>query len=378
MTTARVFVVAGQAQSLTNFRGPLLRSMVAAGHQVMAAAPDLTPDSQTARTLEAAGVKTYDIALSRNGLNPFADLRTLWGLFRLFRRTHPEVLLAYTIKPVIWAGLAARISGTGRFYPLITGLGYAFTGEARGKRAATRKIAILLYRLALRRAAGVIFQNPDDAAEFRSLGILSKSDQKVFVVNGSGVDTDYFTPVDFPDGPVTFVLIARLLGDKGVREFAAAAGILRDRGVLAKFRLVGGTDSNADSIHANEAKSWHESGVLDWRGRQEDVRPEIAAAHVLVLPSYREGTPRSILEAMAMGRPIITTDAPGCRETVTQDRNGLLIPCRDSLALADCMQRFVSEPSLIAPMGQQSRRIACDRYDVHKVNAAMMEIMGLD
>jgi glycosyltransferase involved in cell wall biosynthesis len=285
MTTVRIFVVAGLAQSLTNFRGPLLRSMIAAGHQVMAAAPDLTPVSQTAVTLEAAGIKTYDLALSRNGLNPFADLWTFWRLFRLFRRTRPEVLLAYTIKPVVWAGLAARISGTGRFYALITGLGYAFTGKARGKKAVMRKIAIFLYRLALSRAAGVIFQNPDDAAEFRSLGILPNGDQKVFIVNGSGVDTDHFTPAGFPDGPVTFVLIARLLGDKGVREFAAAAGILRDRGVAAKFRLVGGTDSNADSIHPNEAKGWQENGLLDWRGPREDVRPEIAAAHVMVLSS---------------------------------------------------------------------------------------------
>lgn len=377
MTRRNVLVIAGLASSLINFRGALLASLVSAGHEVHAAAPELESDASSRAQLHAMGVRTHSIDLQRAGLNPVADLRSLFALCRLMRTVRPHTVLSYTIKPVVWGGLAARIVRVPRFFALITGLGYAFTGNARGKRASVRKLAQALYRMSLRTAAGVIFQNPDDAEEFRARGLLPEG-VVAAVVNGSGVDLDRYAIAPLPDGPCSFVMIARLLGDKGVREYAAAAALLQQRGTRANVHLVGEPDANADSITADEAQAWHDDGRLIWHGRLDDVRPAIAAAHVVVLPSYREGTPRTVLEGMAMGRAIITTDAPGCRETVTDGENGFLVPVGDSGALAEAMQRFIDDPTLIAPMGQKSFEIAREKYDVHKVNAAMLRIMGLE
>ena len=274
-------------------------------------------------------------------------------------------------------GLAARLARVPRFYALITGLGYAFTGKAKGKRAVIQALANGLYRTSLKGASGVIFQNPDDAAEFRDRGLIPAHLTPV-VVNGSGVDLARFSVAPLPDGPCSFVMIARLLGDKGVREYAAAAQALRARGSEAVVHLVGGPDANADSITEAEAQAWHDDGRLIWHGRLDDVRPAIAAAHVVVLPSYyREGTPRTVLEGMAMGRAIITTDAPGCRETVIDGETGILIPPRDAAALAMAMEELASDPERTARFGAASHAYAARRYDVHMVNAAMRQAMGL-
>lgn len=378
MTRRRVLVIAGFSPSLINFRGALLASLVEAGHEVHAAAPGLDEDETSASQLHAMGVQTHSVDLQRTGMNPIQDLRSLVRFCGLMRRLRPHTVLAYTIKPVVWGGIAARIMRVPRFFALITGLGYAFTGDAHGTRLIAQRLAHALYRVSLRKAAGVIFQNPDDAAEFRSRGLLPDGLTEA-VVNGSGVDLARFANTPLPDAPCSFVMIARLLGDKGVREYAAAAAVLKDRGAPAQVHLVGAPDTNADSISADEAQSWHGDGRLVWHGHLADVRPAIAAAHVVVLPSYyREGTPRTILEGMAMGRAIITTDAPGCKETVKHGENGFLVPIRDARALADAMQQFVDAPALVSTMGQKSSEIAREKYDVHKVNAVMLRIMGLD
>ena len=197
------------------------------------------------------------------------------------------------------------------------------------------------------------------------------------IVNGSGIDTQQFEPAPFPDGPTRFLLIARLLGDKGIREYVAAAGKIRALGWDAGFHIVGGLDSNPDGIAAAEVASWTQGGIIDWHDTVSDVRPHIAAAHVYVLPSYREGTPRTVLEAMAMGRPIVTSDAPGCRETVRDGVNGFLVPPRDTGALVEAMLKFLEDPSLIGRMGSESRRYVVEKYDVDKVNASMLEVIGI-
>jgi len=263
-----------------------------------------------------------------------------------------------------------------RFFALITGLGYAFTGTARGRRAFVQRLAQKLYRIGLRDAAGVIFQNSDDAAEFRDRKLLPAEIEPV-IVNGSGVDLDRFSVVPMPSGTCSFIMIARLLGDKGAYEYAEAAAILRDRGVSALVHLVGAPDENANSITTSQAKAWHEDGRLVWHGPLDDVRPAIAAAHVVVLPSYREGTPRTVLEGMAMGRAIITTDVPGCRETLIRDVTGLLIPARNSAALADAMTTLAEDHERVARMGEAARNYAVQKYDVHKVNKAMLTAMNL-
>lgn len=374
MTT---FILASASRSLRNFRGALIEAILARGHAVHACAPGLLSDDQARAWLEARGVVCHDAPLSRTGLNPLRDLRALVALMRMMRRIGPDLFLGYTIKPVIWGLLAARLARVPKRVALITGLGYAFTGQATGKRAAIQRVARALYWLALRGAHLIFFQNPDDPVEMSRHGILP-ANVPVKIVNGSGVDLEQFPRVDLPEGPPQFLLIARLLGDKGIREYAQAAAVLAPQWPGVGFHLVGGLDPNPDGIAIAEVDEWARSGHVIWHGALDDVRPALAAAHVYVLPtSYREGTPRTVLEAMATGRAIITTDAPGCRETVQEDVNGFLIPVRDVEALAAAMERFLLAPDLIDRMGKQSRRIAAEKYDVHKVNAIMIEAMGL-
>jgi glycosyltransferase involved in cell wall biosynthesis len=228
----------------------------------------------------------------------------------------------------------------------------------------------------LRSAKVVFFQNPDDQQVFRARGILSPNSSSV-VVNGSGVDLDKFVFISPLKVKPVFLLIARLIGDKGIREFVQAAQLIQRSYPDCRFLLVGGLDSNPDAISQIELDDWIHNGMVEYLGRLDDVRPAIARASVYVLPSYREGTPRSVLEAMAMGRAIITTDAPGCRETVIDGENGFLVPVKSVDALVDAMTRFIEDPDLAVRMGKRSREIAEEKYDVHKVNAVMLKEMGI-
>jgi glycosyltransferase involved in cell wall biosynthesis len=234
----------------------------------------------------------------------------------------------------------------------------------------------VLYRFALGRTHKVFFQNADDERLFRKLGLLPAFVPSV-VVNGSGVDVASFSSKPLPLGTISFLMIGRLLGDKGVREYAAAARRIKAFHPRARFQLVGWIDTNPDAIGQSELDSWTTDGTLEFLGKLKDVRPAIAASTVYVLPSYREGTPRTVLEAMAMGRPIITTDAPGCRETVIDQQNGFLVPVKSVEALAEAMMKFIEDPSLALRMGRRSREIAEAKYDVHNVNAVMLREMGI-
>jgi glycosyltransferase involved in cell wall biosynthesis len=326
--------------------------------------------------LDSIGVNGHSVPIARAGLNPLADLRALLALVRLMRRAKPTMVLSYTVKPVIWGSLAAWIARVPRRYAMITGLGYAFTGDASGKRALVRRLTRTLYRIALSRVHMIFFQNPDDLALFRALGLIP-ADTPVTIVNGSGVDLTYYPQRPLPEGPPRFLMIARLLGDKGVREYAAAAAAVRRSFPDASFHLVGGLDPNPDAISPAEVETWVRSGDIVWHGSQEDVRPFLADAHVFVLPSYREGTPRTVLEAMATGRPIVTTDAPGCRETVQDGENGFLVPPGSADQLANAMLRFLVDPAIIRPMADRSLELVREKYCAEKVTAAMLEAMDI-
>lgn len=372
----RISIHAGLASSLINFRGPLVKTLCDVGYDVHAIAPELLSDEKTRSQLESWGVTVHELRLHRAGINPLKDVVTFFDYVRLLRKIRPDVTLGYTIKPVIYGNLAAWLTRLPLRFALITGLGYAFTGEATGKRKLIQHLARSLYSQALKRCKKVFFQNPDDEALFRQLGLVPSS-VHTQVVNGSGVDTEQFALVELPDGSPVFLLIARLLGDKGVREYVQAARKVRREYAQARFVLVGSLDPNPDSISKAELDGWVEEGVIEYPGRLDDVRPAIAASTVYVLPSYREGTPRTVLEAMSMGRAIITTDAPGCRETVIEGENGFLVPIKDADALAKAMIRFIEQPELIASMGKRSREIAEQKYDVEIVNRQMLEGMGL-
>lgn len=370
-------LIASFPDSLLHFRGPLLDALLARGLSVHVAAPDLPAGSTMRHRLETKGLQVHDIPLRRTGMNPLADLRSLLNLWRLMRRIRPSHVLSYTIKPVIYGSLAARLARVPRRFALITGLGYAFQGQEDSSdgRGLLRSLVQRLYTVALRGTHKVFFQNPDDQALFRSLGVLQPA-MPSFVVNGSGVDVAEYSVAPLPTAP-RFLLIARLLGDKGVREYAEAARQVRARHPDAVFSLVGWIDENPNAIKQDELDAWVEDGTLEFLGRLNDVRPAIAGCSVYVLPSYREGTPRTVLEAMAMGRAIITTDAPGCRETVVDDDNGFMVPVKAVKELVAAMQRFIVERELVARMGARSRQIAEQKYDVHRVNAVMLKEMGI-
>ena len=368
----KFLLISSYPQSILNFRGELIYALQSKEVEVHVAAPGLINKRQIKMQLVSKDITTHNIKLSRNGLNPFSDLITFFQLLKLIKKLKPEYVLAYTIKPVIYGMLAASLSRVPNCFALITGLGSGFTDKA----GLLRKLLKVMYCMALQCSHKVFYQNPDDKSFFESLKIIKQSKPSV-VVNGSGVNLDYFSGTQLPQKP-SFLMIARLLESKGVREYVQAAILIKNKYQNIEFSLVGWIDDNPDAIKKNELYDWVSNGDISYLGKLEDVRPVISDCSVYVLPSYyREGTPRTVLEAMAMGRPIITTDAPGCRETVVHGRNGFLIPVKDSFALSEAMVKFIKKPELIEKMGLESRKIAEEKYDVYKVNAVMLKEMGI-
>lgn len=361
-----IFVVASLADSLLRFRRPLLEALREAGWELHACAPQ--PSAALRNAMSELGVRLHEVELARTGVNPLHDLRYALGLLRLFDAIRPDAVLAYTIKPVIWAGILCRIRRIA-FFPLITGLGYAFSGTGV-KRNAVRAVATALLRTSLTGARLAFFQNSDDCAEFGRRRIVPAR-VPTRVVSGSGVDVDAFTPCALPAAPI-FLMISRLIRDKGVIEYVQAAEIVRRSRPQTRCLLVGWIDSNPTAIAREALEAWQDEGVIEYLGHLEDVRPAIAAARVYVLPSYREGLPRTVLEAMAMGRPVITTDVPGCRETVEPGVNGLLVPAQDAQALAHAMMMLVDDPRQAEQMGRRSLERVRRRFDSRTVSAEMV------
>lgn len=363
-----VLLNSSYGQSLVNFRARLIAELVAAGHQVHVTAPDFD-DGLVAR-LAGMGATAHRVPLARTGIGPLSDMRYMASIRRLIREIGAQLVLSYTSKPNIWASLAAGSLGV-RSASLITGLGYAFTEGSGAKRRLVSAASRVLYRLATARNDVVIFQNPDDRSDFVAAGCLADP-FKARLVNGSGVDLEQFAVARLPEAPV-FLMVSRLLGTKGVREYARAALALRSRRPDCRFLLAGYRDEGPDGIEQGELDKWRARG-LEYLGHLADVRPAIAEASIFVLPSfYREGTPRSTLEAMAMGRPVITTDMPGCRETVIDGDNGFLVPPRDADALLEAMQRLAADPQMRARMGAQSRALCERRFEVGDVTRALLD-----
>lgn len=373
----KFLLIAGSPFSILHFRGALIDALIRAGFVVHVAAPDLPDDSLIYLRLREKGLVVHHLPIQRTGMNPIADIWVFIRMLWLFLVVRPDFFMGYTIKPVIYGLLAARLAFVPRRFALITGLGYAFQDghDGTNDRRGVRRLVQNLYGLALRGAHKVFFQNPDDEALFRGLGILTGNSSS-FVVNGSGVSITEYAMTPIPE-TMNFLLIGRLLGDKGIREYAAASKRLRALYPDVIFGLAGPFDSNPSAISQAEIDGWVREGVLQFYGSLEDVRPAIAACTVYVLPSYREGTPRTVLEAMAMGRPIVTTDAPGCRETVIDGDNGYLVAVKSVDELAAAMERFIVSPELVIRMGKRSREIAESKYDVNAVNAVMLREIGI-
>jgi glycosyltransferase involved in cell wall biosynthesis len=375
----KILLIAGFSDSIIKFRGSLIQALIDFGLEVHVAAPFLSKNELVSKELESMGVYHHDIPLNRTGLNPLADMYLLYKLFRLIRVINPSFTLGYTIKPVIYGSIAAWAAGVPKRFSMITGLGNAFS--SKGSNNKLKKILTsfirYLYSLAMSKAHLVIFQNPDDEEAFRKLKLLDSSVPSV-VVNGSGVDLSLYSVAPAVVSPVSFLLVSRLLGDKGIREYATAAKKIKILNPSVEFHLVGWIDENSDAIYKNELDTWINDNVITFHGRLDDVKVAIAATSVFVLPSYYpEGTPRTILEALSMGRAVITTDMPGCRETVTNGVNGFLVTARSIRELEDAMNEFIRNPQLISTMGLESRKIAEHKYDVNKVNLDMLTAMGL-
>jgi glycosyltransferase involved in cell wall biosynthesis len=354
------------------FRTELILDMLAQGWTVSVAAGGKASEERAG--LERLGVNCLSVPWSRNSINPIADLAAVWRLFWAMKHLSPDAALAFTVKPATFGLIAAWLAGVRRRVSMITGAGYALMEGREIKRRLVRGIVLFLYRLSLHRAHVVIFQNPDDEAEFHTLGLLPPKVAR-FRTNGSGVDLERFSVQALPQGPIRFVMVARLLTEKGVREFVGGARIVRERGSDAVFDLVGPLDTNPAAIAADEVREWQAEGVVNYLGFHNDVQPFLKAAHVFVLPSYREGTPRSALEALATGRPVLACDVPGSREVVIPGETGLLVQVRSATAVADGMTWFLENQDSLPKMAAAAAKEARRRFDVRAVNHQIMSAL---
>ncbi len=371
---AAVLVLGNTSKGLLIFRGPLLRAMAERGHRVFAAAP--TDGAGPGAKLAEWGVEFHPVAMSRSAVRPLADLRTLSQVGSLCRDLRPDVFFASMAKPVIYGLAGAASAGVHRRFAMIEGLGRSYSGRSPRDRLLAVTLRTL-YRGALRLADRVFFLNPDDEAEFRHRRVVA-AQARTTVLPGIGVDLEHYGFVPRWPEPPRFLFIGRMVPEKGARLFAEAARRVRTLHPEARFRMIGPIDPVAHQITREEVSAWERDGGVEYGGSVEDVRAEIERSSVLVLPSYyREGLPRSILEAMSMGRAVVTTDSPGCRETVSHGENGLLIEPRALRPLVDAILALVDEPARIRSMGCASRRLAEQRFDGRAVNARLLDLMGL-
>jgi glycosyltransferase involved in cell wall biosynthesis len=350
----KILLVSRCAWTLYNFRAGLMRALLDRGDDV--AGGGAAGDGYEAK-VEALGVPFHPLPVDKKGVNPLADLRLLWQLYRWYRKERPDVVHHFTIKPVIYGSIAARLARVPRIINTVTGLGYVFTDSCKPW---LRRLVEGLYSCALRAAHFTFFLNREDQQLLTERGIAKPG--KTALLPGSGVDLARFSP-HLSRGSTNFLMVARLLRDKGVHEFVEAARLVRQRRPEARFQLLGGRDErNPAAVSQAEVDSWQ--AEIECLGEVEDVRPFIAEADVVVLPSYyREGVPRSLLEAAAMAKPIITTDAVGCREVVDDGINGLLVPVKDAEALARAMIWMIENPEVCQRMGKAGREKVEREFD---------------
>lgn len=358
---------------LAKFRRWLIRDLIASGHRVVACAPAY---GDLADILETMGATFIPIKLNRTAVNPGNDLCNVVRLSKILDSIKACIVLTHSTKANIIGTLAARLAHVPQIFLIIDGLGYAFASGDELRRRMLRVALGTSFRISFRACSGIFVLNKDDEQYMRQAHLVTE-DQPIIKVNGTGIDLEEFdySPPDVSGS--RFLLIARFLREKGIREYCEAAKRLKSRFPATQFQLVGPFDTNPGSLSSDEITPWVQEGIIDYMGVVSDVRPLLRACTVYVLPSYREGMPRTVLEALAIGRALITTHVPGCRETVIHGYNGFLVPPRDVDALASAMQQCIEQTAMIASMGEASRRIAEHRFDVRQVNAIMMNAMGL-
>jgi glycosyltransferase involved in cell wall biosynthesis len=365
----KILYTSNNAWYLFNFRLSLMQAMLERGWEVIAA----TPFDPYANKLTAHGIGFLETPLSRSSMNPFNDLAYFLRLWRSFRHAKPDIVHSFSIKPVIYGSFAARLARVPGIVNSIPGLGYIFL---RG--GIIKQLAGLLYKLALRPPAQIIFQNQEDMDLFIKMRLVVA--KQACLIRGSGVNINYFNSENITitedSDCTTFLLLARMLWDKGIAEFVEAAKKVRAENPATRFILLGGSDfGNPAAVPENWLKEQHEQGYVEWVDHVDDVRPYLAASSVVVLPSsYKEGLPRSLLEAGAMAKPIITTDIPGCRDIVQDGLNGIIVPVKDEQSLAKAMLALSQNKAWREAMGQAGRKRVTEFFDDYIIIRETLEV----
>ncbi|MBK9925004.1 MAG: glycosyltransferase family 4 protein [Anaerolineales bacterium] len=345
---------------LYNFRLALAKELRSQGYEVIL----LSPPGDFQTLLQENGFEWIPFPLSRQGINPFRELQTLWRLADIYRRVKPDVVHHFTIKPVIYGSLAAHILNIKRVINSITGLGHLFIDTSFITRV-VRILAKILYRVSLHQTQ-VIFENPEDRDTFIQNRLLNS--EQTNLILGTGVDVNKFHPTLKNNDIPTVLFASRLLATKGVLEFVEAAQLIKQKGVKARFAIAGTPDpGNPASIPLGQIDSWKQSDLVDIWGWQSDMPVALAKADIFCLPSYREGVPNALLEACACGLPIVTTDVPGCRDVVTHGVNGFLVPSQNAQALADAIEPLLKDKALRDKMGYMGRQIALEKFSLDMI-----------
>jgi len=363
--------VYNQASYLYNFRLGLMLAMKKKGWEVIAA----SPYDESAEKIKTQGIRFQNIPLSRKGKNPFTDFRTIFSLTRFYLKEKPNVVHHFTIKPVIYGTAAARLAGVAGIVNLIPGLGYVFL-----KGGAIKHLVKKMYRFALSSRVQMIFQNQDDLNFFHQNKLVDL--QQTHVICGAGVNTTHYSTDQFPSpspsSQITFLLVSRMLWDKGIAEFVDAAYIVKEKNPATHFMLLGNPDDgNPAAVPASWLEEQNSRDHIEWIRHQEDVRPFLARADVIVLPSYREGASRALMEAAAMSKPIITTDVPGCRDIVENQRNGILVPPNNVSSLAQAMLELAADPQKRIRMGLAGQEKALFNFSETTIIQQTLEIYHL-
>lgn len=366
----KVLILASNTPSLTSFRGDLIREMIRIGHEVHACAPE--PDENGA--VASLGVRFYQLPMNRTGTNPFEDMGLVGKYKGIIRRIAPDLVLCSMIKPNVYGGPAARKARVGRIVLMVEGLGNVFVPSEGFKRKLLRKLVIWLYRRASRCCDRIIFLNPDDHADFIQMGIVPRA--KTAIIDGIGVNMSYYQPSHVPEKPA-FLMISRLLREKGVMLYLEAAATVKREYPNIRIMLIGAYENSSFALTKEDLNPYIQSGIVEYLGVQTDVRPFYAQTSVVVLPSYREGMPVTLMEAMACQRAIITTDVPGCRQSVIPGKTGLLIPPNDAQALADAMKLLIDDPEAVRRMGHEGHARCTEKFEVSQITGQMIKLLGL-
>lgn len=366
----KFILISPKNRTAYNFRGDLIKDIIAKGYEVIVTGPNRNDVDK----IEALGARFVEIPMKKTGVNPVSDLGYILKLKKLFKEEKPDVTFGYTIKPVIYGAIAAKLEKVKHRYSMVAGAGYVFVADTF-KAKLIRFVVKLLYKIGFSCAHKVAFMNPDDLQDFTSFKLVKKD--KCFLVNGSGVNLERFTRSELTEEPIFFML-SRALYSKGVSEYLKASEIVKNKYPDAKLMYLGEIDeSMPDSLKKEAVQYYIDNGIIDYYPEQADVRPFYEKCSVFVLPSYREGIPRTVQEAMAMGRPVIVTDVPGCRETVIDGKSGFKVEAKNPEALADAMCKFIENPALIKSMGEESYKLCKEKFDVHKVNKSLLENLGI-